>query len=233
MRTEIPWERPKEGRFTLTEWEIDPARTAFLVIDMQRGYAEPGSGVGPNLKTAYPDIYDYYYPRVASSVLPNIRRLLEFAREAKLEVIYTRMGFQLPGGRDLSPWSWRFAQINRPNTNLYETGSPEYEIVSEVAPLSHELVLDKNTATPFASTPLDQLLRNMEVENLLIAGVLTNVAVESTARSAGDRGYNPIVVEDACAAYRSQEQDDTIATASWWVAKSTEDVIQTFAPLLR
>lgn len=233
MRTRISWEHPREGRFTIPEWEIDPVRTALLVVDMQRGYVEPSCGVGPNLKATFPGICQYYYSRVESSVLPNIRMLLEFARMAKLEVIYTRMGLQLPRGRDLSPWSWRSAQIDRPNTNLYETSSPKYEIVSEVSPLSHELVLDKNTATPFASTPLDQLLRNMDVENLVITGVLTNVAVESTARSAGDRGYNPIVVEDACAAYRSQEHEDTIATASWWVAKSTEDVIQTFTPLLR
>ena len=101
----------------------------------------------------------------------------------------------------------------------------------EIAPLAHELVLDKNSISPFVSTALDQLLRNMGIQNLVIAGLLSNVAAESTARSAGDRGYNPIVVSDACAAYSEVEHEDTLATASWWTAKDVDEVIQIFSAL--
>lgn len=232
MRVKIPWSQPRFGRFSLPEWEIDPARTALLVVDMQRGYVDPAAGVGRTLRERFPDISAYYYPRLAQTALPNIRRLREFFRSRGLEVIYTRMGLQLPQGRDLPPWSWRAAQVAQPVSYLYPKESPDYEIVAELAPASRELVLDKNSASPFASTALDQLLHNMGVENLVVTGVLTNVAVEGTARDAGDRGYNPIVAEDACAAYRPEEHADTLANASWWVAKRTEQVIQTLAPLL-
>lgn len=232
MRSKIPWDPPRPGRFSITEWEIDPARTALLVVDMQRGYVDSASGVGPTLQVRFPDIYQYYYSRLAQTVLPNILRLREFFRSHGLEVIYTRMGLQLPDGRDLPPWSWRTAQLARPDKNLYPRDSLEYQSVPGLTPLPHELVLDKNSASPFASTTLDQLLRNMGVENLVITGVLTNVAVEGTSRDAGDRGYNAITVEDACAAYRPQEHDDTLAATSWWVVKNTSQVIQTFSPLL-
>ena len=231
MRVKIPWDRERENRFTITEWEIDPARTALLVLDMQRAYADPTMGVGITLRR-FPEVHQHYYSRLTETVLPNILRLRQFFRDHGLKVVYTRMGLQLPGGRDLPRWSWRASQVGRPESNFSPKGSREYELVEELAPLPQELVLDKNSASPFASTALDQLLRNMGVENLVVAGVLTNVAVESTARDAGDRGYNVMGVEDGCAAYRPEEHSDTLAGASWWVVKSTDEVIQTLGPLL-
>ena len=232
MRAKIPWDRPSADRFTITDWEIDPARTALIIVDAQQCYVDPGKGVGPLLQQEYPDIYGYYYPRLAETVIPNILRLQDFFRGNDLAVIYTRMGFQLPGARDLPPWNWRATQLRGHDGNFFPRGSQEYELVAELKPLPHELVLDKNSMGPFASTALDQLLRNMGIENLVVTGVLTNVAVESTARDAGDRGYNPITVEDAIAAYRPAEHEDTLANASWWVVKSTDEVVQTLGPLL-
>ena len=231
VRSRISWEAPRPGRFTIDDWEIDLAKTALVVVDMQRGYTEPEMGVGPGLERDFPEIHRYYYSAIGERVLPGIKKLLDFARSRGLECIYTRTGLQLPGGRDVAPWSWRAVQAGSSAGNLFAKDSPHYQIVPDIAPLPHELVLDKNTATPFASTALDQLLRNMGVENLLIAGLLTNVAVESTARSAGDRGYNPIVVSDACAAYSEAEHEDTLATASWWTAKDVEEVIRIFSAL--
>ena len=231
VRSRISWEAPRPGRFTIDEWEIDLPKTALVVVDMQRGYTDPEMGVGPRLEKDFPDIHRYYYSTIGEKVLPSIERLLDFARSRGLECIYTRMGQQLPDGRDTASWSWRSAQSRSPTGNLFPKDSPDYQIVPGIAPLPHELVVDKNTISPFSSTALDQLLRNMGVENLLIAGLLTNVAVESTARSAGDRGYNPIVVSDACAAYSPAEHEDTLATASWWTAKDVDEVLRIFSAL--
>jgi nicotinamidase-related amidase len=94
-------------------------------------------------------------------------------------------------------------------------------------------VLDTTTLSPFNSTALDQYLRNMGVENLVVAGVLTDAAVETTARDAGDRGFNVIAVEDACAALEAEHHDTTFATASWYVGKTTNEVIDQLGPLLQ
>ena len=231
LRSRISWEAPRPGRFTIDDWEIDLPKTALVVVDMQRGYTYPEMGVGPGLEKDFPDIHRYYYSAIGERVLPGMKRLLAFARRCGLEAIYTRSGLQLPEGRDVAPWSWRAVQSRSSASNLFPKDSPDYQVDPDVAPLPHELVLDKNTTSPFPSTALDQLLRNMGVENLLIAGLLTNVAVESTARSAGDRGYNPIVVSDACAAYSQAEHEDTLATASWWTAKDVDEVLGIFSPL--
>ncbi len=230
-RTRISWEAPRPGRFTIDDWEIDLPKTALVVVDLQRCYTDPEKGVGPGLERDFPDIHRYYYSAIGERVLPGIKRLLALARSRGLETIYTRTGLQLPGGRDMASWSWRAAQGRAPVGNLFPKDSPDYEIAPDVAPLPQELVLDKNSSSPFPSTAIDQLLRNMGVENLLIAGLLTNVAVESTARSAGDRGYNPIVVADACAAYSQAEHEDTLSTASWWTAKDMDEVIGIFSTL--
>lgn len=230
MPAKVPWSEKREGRYSIAEWEIEPARTALLVVDVQRGYIEPSMGVGPTLD-AYPEIRDYYYPRLTNTVLPNILRLIAFCRQQGLEVVFTRQAYQMRDGRDLPAWNWRRGQLGAPEARLFWAGSPEAELVPELAQ-PDDLMVDKLSSGPFATSALDQYLRNLAVENVLVVGVLTNVAVETAARDAGDRGYNAIGVEDACAAYSPVEHEDTMASASWWVAKTTDFVIQHFGGAL-
>jgi len=98
MRGKIPWDKEYPGRYTLTEWEIDPARSVLLILDMQRAYVDPACGVGKVLKQGYPDVYNYYYRRLSQTALPNIFKLRDFFRQHGLEVFYTRLGPQLPHG---------------------------------------------------------------------------------------------------------------------------------------
>ena len=91
---------------------------------------------------------------------------------------------------------------DRPSRHV-AVGSFEHEIVDELAPLPGELVLDKNASSPFNGTGIDQLLRNLGVETLVLVGVATDMCVETTGRDAADRGYNVIVAEDATATYLS------------------------------
>lgn len=237
MRGKIPWDIERPGTYTLREWEIDADRSVLLIMDMQRGYVDPDWGVGKVIKRGYPRIYDYYYGRLAEKVLPNMLMLRDFFRQHKLEVFYTRMGFQLPEARDLPEWNWQrvLLQVQREeDRSLFFKQSGEYEIVRELQPLANELVLDKNSLNAFNSTPLDQVLRNMGLENIVLTGVLTNAAVESTARTVSDRGYNVIVVEDACAAYYQADHEAALRSPSsgTFVVKLTHEVIRDLQSLL-
>ncbi len=241
MRGKIPWEKAGSKGGALTEWEIDPDRSALVVIDMQRGYVRSDEGVGKTLRRTAPEVYDYYYGRVSRTVLPNALKLREFFRKHRLEVIYTRMGSQLPGGRDYPEWSWRrrspqppliSGARDNPAGNVFSKGTPEYEIVDELKPFPTELVLDKHSLNPFNSTPWEQLLKNMRVENLVVTGVLTNGAVQSTAWSAADRGYNVILVEDACAAYTPAEHESALGDVNFYVTRTAAAVMRDFEPLL-
>ena len=65
-------------------------------------------------------------------------------------------------------------------------------------PLPEEMVLHKTLSGPLNSTRLDQTLRNMGVETLIVTGLTTDVCVTQTARETADRGFRVIVAEDAC-----------------------------------
>ena len=84
---------------------------------------------------------------------------------------------------------------------LWHRGTFEHEVVAALAPATGELVIDKNTSSAFNSTGLEWLLRNMDVDTLVLAGMATDMCVETTARDAADRGFNVIVVEDATATF--------------------------------
>jgi nicotinamidase-related amidase len=226
----IPWAPPRAGHYEISEIQVDAARTALIVVDIQRGYTERTLGIGPTLEQ-FPAIRDYYYARLTTEVMPNILKLIDFCRQHGLEVVFSRQGYQMVDGRDVPEWNWRRGQLGQPDSRLFWAGSPEFELVPELA-RPDDLVVDKSSAGPFATTALDQYLRNLGVENLLVAGVLTNVAVETTARDAGDRGYNVIGVDDACAAYYADEHEDAMTSASWWVSKSTAFVLEHFGRAL-
>jgi nicotinamidase-related amidase len=192
---------------SLTDWifpwptfDVDWERTALLIIDVQNYLANPEVGLGKLCKEHAPRIATYYLPRVSESVIPNIRRLQDAFRDAGKEVIFTRHGALLRDGRDM------IARRQRRDTDALDTtgkpamwsrGTFEHEIVDQLKPLPHELVIDKNASSPFNGTGIDQLLRNLGIETLIVTGAATDMCVETTSRDAADRGYNVIVIEDA------------------------------------
>ena len=91
------------------------------------------------------------------------------------------------------------AVTERPH--LWSRGNFEHDIVDRLAPLPGELVIDKNASSAFNGSAIDQLLRNMGIDTLVVTGMATDMCVETTSRDAADRGYNVIVVEDATATF--------------------------------
>ena len=76
--------------------------------------------------------------------------------------------------------------------------------MDEIAPQPGDILLNKTTQNVFLSTNLDQILRNMDREYLVIAGVVTNNCVEAAARTAIDLSYKTFVLEDCCAAFSEE-----------------------------
>jgi nicotinamidase-related amidase len=235
MRGSIPWQRPRAGRYVIGEWEIEGRATVLLLLDFQVAHVDGERGVGPAFWSRYQRLASYYYQRLRNQALPAAVSLLSFFREHGLPVVHCRSGLALPEGRDLAPWSWRAAQFHQPwpsVPHLLPPGAAERAIWPALEPRANELVLDKQTLSPFNSTALDQYLRNMGIENVVIAGVLSNGAVETAARGAGDRGYNAMVIEDACAAFSPEDHRAGTEFASWYVVKSKDELLEQLAPLV-
>ena len=176
--------------------QIDLARTALIIIDMQRDFLEPG-GFGETLGN---DV-----TRLQAAVGP-CKAVLEAARKSGMLVIHTREGHR-PDLSDAPP-----AKVQRgapsmrigdegPMGRILVRGEPGHDIVSALYPAAGEPVIDKPGKGAFYETDLGSMLKNRGIENLLVCGGTTEVCVNTTVREANDRGYRCIVVGDACASY--------------------------------
>ena len=196
---------------TLKEWllpwpafEPDWTKCALIIIDYQNYSSNPDSGLALVMKEKYPSIANYYLPRIIQTTIPNTGTLLARFRTLKMPVIFTRHGALLPDGSDMIERRQRRdrdALADSDNPAMWSKGDFEHEIIEELEPLDGELIIDKNSSSPFNSTGIDQLLRNLGVNTLIVTGVATDMCAETTSRDAADRGYHVIIVEDAVATF--------------------------------
>lgn len=173
-----------------------PARTALVIIDMQRDFLEPG-GFGQALGNDVSLLQAAVGPCCVA---------LAAARATGMLVIHTREGHR-PDLSDAPPAKIaRGAPARRigdpgPMGRILIRGEPGHEIVASLAPEPGEPVIDKPGKGAFHQTDLDQLLRNFSIDTLAVCGVTTEVCVHTTIREANDRGYRCVALGDACASY--------------------------------
>src|SRR6516164_2468587 len=179
-----------------TPLAVEAGRSALIIIDMQRDFLEPG-GFGAALGN---DV-----SRLKRAVGP-CKDVLAAARKAGLLVIHTREGHR-PDLADAPP-----LKVNRgdpamrigapgPMGRILVRGEPGHDIIPELYPAAHEPVIDKPGKGAFYQTDLELMLKNRNIETLLVCGVTTEVCVNTTVREANDRGFRCIVLSDCCASY--------------------------------
>ncbi len=187
-------------------FDFDLATTALIVIDMQRDFIEDG-GFGASLGN---DV------RPLQAIVPTVARLIDGARVAGLPVIHTRE-CHLPDLSDCPP-AKRLrgkpaARIGDPGPmgRILIAGEPGAEIVPALAALPGETVIDKPGKGAFHATPLMEVLTARGITTLLLAGVTTEVCVQTTMREANDRGFDCLLVEDATESYFPEFKAATLA----------------------
>jgi biuret amidohydrolase len=177
-------------------FDLEPARAALLIIDMQRDFLEPG-GFGAVLGN---DV-----SQLRRAIAPT-RRVLEAARAAEMFIVHTREGHR-PDLADLPPAKaarGRFAVgigDRGPMGRILVRGESGHDIIAELAPLPSEPVVDKPGKGAFHATDLDAMLKNRGITQLLVCGVTTEVCVNTTVREANDRGYDCLVLSDCTGSY--------------------------------
>ena len=213
---------------------LDPAKSALLIIDVQRYFARPDYPFAQVLNKLAPGATDGYFKRVGATVLPNIKRLQECFRLHHLPVIFCGAGCYLPDGRDLPEWLRGFDELGLRLLGSRVSppvGDPSWQFEDTVAPLPGEMVLNKSSSGPLASTKLDQILHNMGINSLVVCGLTTAVCVTQTAREVADRGFRVLVAEDACTEM-SEEMHHAALFAFSYVfgrVKTTNETIRYFA----
>ena len=177
---------------------LQSGRTALLVIDMQRGFLEPGAALEVPAGRA---------------IIPNLRKLIEACRQWSAPVIFTQFVYATAvpclrgdpfGPEHLPVRPGEPTGFGRRSGNCLvpsdaEPGPNSGEIVPELAPRPDELVVRGHTYDKFYGTPLDLALRGQDVRYLVIAGVVTEICVNCTLLSAANRDYRVTAVTDGVA----------------------------------
>lgn len=202
---------------------LEKHRTALLIIDIQYLDAAPGYGVFADAEKSgvAAEAQEYYFKRLDHIVLPNVRKLQDRFRDARLEVIHTRIMSMTQDGRERSAGHKRLG-LHAP------AGSKEAEFLPEVAPKGDEIIINKTASGVFNATNIEYILRNMGITGLFVCGVYTNECVSTTVRDACDRGFYTTLINDACATVTPQLHNATIETVRDRYARvlSTEEALK-------
>jgi nicotinamidase-related amidase len=209
---------------------LDPSAAALVVIDMQRDFIEPG-GFGESLGN---DV-----SRLAA-IVPTVRRLLDGCRRAGVPVLHTKechrpdLSDCPPAKRMRGNPALRIGDPG-PMGRLLIDGEPGTDFVPELAPLPGETAIAKPGKGAFHATPLEAVLHAAGIRQLILAGVTTEVCVQTTMREANDRGYDCLLAEDATESYFPEFKRAAIdmicaqgGIVGW--AAATEDILAALTP---
>lgn len=158
--------------------QLDPGRTALLVMDYQAGI------IGR--------IED------GDALVARARAAIDAARAVGATVGYVRVAFT-DADFDALPDGAPMARVKQMPREQMHADSPTTQIDARIAPAEGDIVVRKTRVGPFLTTDLDEQLRARGVDTLLLAGISTSGVVLSTVRDAHDRDYRLYVLADATA----------------------------------
>lgn len=198
-------------------FRFEPARTALVVIDMQREFLDPQGA--------------YYMGDEAATIVPRVVALTGAARAAGLMLVHTREGYR-SDGTDMNPLKRErnSAGAEGPLGRILIRGEAGQDFLPSCRPAEGESTVDKPGFSAFHGTDLDALLRSRGVDHLIVCGVTTQCCVHSTLRAAVDLGYWCLTVEDCCAAIDPRLHDAAMTLIYGenhlfgWVARSPETI---------
>lgn len=190
-------------RSSMSTLSIDRARSALVVIDLQKGIA-----LDPDLR-----------PHSSEKVIANSARLVGAFRELRLPVFLVRI--ELSKDMALNPES------DLPPLDPLDSPPGFAEFVPEMTPTSSDIVITKRQWAAFHGTELEPQLRRRGVTTIVLCGVATNFGVEGTARIAYELGYQQVFAEDAMTASSEEEHRASLnILRRMGRVRSPEEVVQ-------
>ena len=178
-------ERAVEGRRSLHPLaDLNPARTALLVVDMQEFFID--------------------MVPAAREIVANINRLAKAVRLGGGHVVWIKMTVD---EADAQSWSHFYMRLlsqkgTAAHFNQLKRGEPQWQVWHELNVAEQDWQVEKHRFSAFiqGSSDLEQRLRKAGVDTVLVTGTVTNVCCESTARDAMMLNFATIIVADGCAA---------------------------------
>jgi len=208
----------------LPDFDVKPGKTALLLIDFQelvsskpllREAVQAGLPEG-EVREALRG-----YDANVKKAVGNARRVLRACREKGYDVVHVRLGAQTSDPRHT-------AKVNRKAGLIVPINAERGRFLGSVKPVKEELVFAKTNGGAFTGTNLDFVLRNMDVDGLIVMGFLTDQCVLATALCGADIGYDVVLVEDACAGTTRENHDAVIRLGgdAFFKVKSTSELLR-------
>jgi nicotinamidase-related amidase len=144
-------------------------------------------------------------------VIEKNNTVINYARKNQLLIIFVRVVFDSLY-RVCSPVSPVFQHVKKQNALQLNTWGTKFH--DKLDKQGQDIVIEKHRISAFYSTPLEMYLKCNKVENILITGVSTDLAIESTAREAHDRDYKVSIIEDACGASSKDLHENSLKIIS-------------------
>lgn len=196
--------------------------TALLVVDMQNDFLSPGGARDKAGKLV---------PAEFRPVIERTSRVVQGARQARVPVVYVQNTW-LPGHRSVSSAWIRFMERRSYPEGSEHTvdGTWGQRIIDGLAPHAGDIVVKKWRSSAFQGTELDLILRSNRIESVLVAGVVTQACVESTARDAAFLDYHVVVLRDCVhGGDRELHQASLQVMASRFDLVDSEDILRAWS----
>lgn len=223
------------GHSSRNDFSIEGPRAALLIIDIQDYLsrpAEPSTNFS-NYEEGNTD--QYLFHKSLPSAIKNVEILLSSFRQVrqgkhvgtesgKPEIIFTYLEAVTEDCRDIS----MDYKLSGPKLSVQlPTPTKPAIFLPNVSPMVNEIRIPKTSCSVFLSTNINYILKNLNVEQLVICGQVTNQCVESACRDAADLGYFVTVVHDACAAHSLQDHQLGLSNMKGFARiLSTEQVVK-------
>jgi nicotinamidase-related amidase len=184
---------------------VEPSHTAVLTMELQQGVV----GEGAMLQALVDEVH-------RTGMLDVAGRVCAAARQVGARVVHCTAEFR-PDGAGAATNCRIFgigAKLRREGRDPTAIGSPGVALVPELDQQPSDVVVPRmHGMTPFTSTSLDQVLRNMGVTTVVATGVSVNLGVFGMAMSALDLGYQVVLVRDAVAGVPADYAEAVIDTS--------------------
>ena len=179
--------------------KLDPKETALVLIEFQNDFTTEGGIFHGAVKSVMDK----------TNMLSNTVDTVKAAREAGINIIYVPIAFT-EDYHEVTPTPYGIMKGVVDN-GAFKKNTWGTEIVAVLTPEIGDIIIEgKRSFCAFASTNLDFILRSRDIKNIVLTGFLTNCCVESTMRTAYDKGYNVITLTDCCATLSQDEHDNAL-----------------------
>ena len=181
--------------------QVDPRTTAVVLVEYQNDFTTEGG----TLHGAVEGVMQQ------NDMLENSKHVVESARRAGATIVHAPISFA-PGYGELGDPEKVYGILKGViDSSSFVKGTWGAEICDEMAPQEGDIVVEgKRGLDTFATTNIDFILRSRGIETVALGGFLTNCCVESTMRTAYEKGYDVITLTDCTAATSGEEQEAAV-----------------------